>query len=138
MKGVDMFVIFNQNNSGGYFHVNDDEAHNVVIEGDSLKDIVDKALDILDNSDSCPCCGDRWYLDVSERDCHDTWMDKVAFNHFDRVVIVHYKSGKRVRYEYKRSLQLMERSEPLDRCKEMTVKVTREGKCVPDDEVSKL
>lgn len=122
-----MFVIFNQNNSGGYFHVNYDEAHNVVIEGDSLDAIVDKALDILDNSDSCSCCGDRWCFDVSERDCHDTWMDKVRFNHFDRVVIVHYKNGRRVRYEDKIPRQLMEWSEPLDRYEEMTVKVTRES-----------
>ena len=126
-----MFVIFNQNNSGGYFHVNNDEAHNVVIEGDSLDDIVDKALDILDNSDSCFCCGDRWCLDVNDSDCHDTWMDKVRFHYFDRVVIVHYKNGRRVRYEDKITRRFGDISEPLDRCTEMTVKVTREGKCVP-------
>lgn len=131
-----MFVIFNQNNSGGYFHVNDDEAHHVVIEGDSLDDIVDKALDILDNSDSCSCCGDRWCLDVSERDCHDTWMDKVKFDYFCSVVIVHYKNGRRVQYKDKITRRFRE-SEPLDRCNDMTVQVIRESKCATDDEVSK-
>lgn len=94
-----MFIIFDQNNSGGYFHINDNEAPMVVIEGDSFKEIMDKADEILDNSDSCPCCGDRWYLDyIDESDMTDNWRDKVSFTMFRTSIILHKKDGSKYKY----------------------------------------
>ena len=56
-----MFVTFAQNNSGGYFIQNEDVDVFVIIEGDSLRDILDRANDIFrDYSEYCRCCGKRW------------------------------------------------------------------------------
>lgn len=51
---------FVQNNSGGYFVKNDDVCEVVCIEAESKELAIAKAESIMDNSDSCPCCGDRW------------------------------------------------------------------------------
>ena len=56
-----MFVTFAQNNSGGYFIQNEDVDVFVIIEGDSLRDILDRANDIFrDYREYCRCCGERW------------------------------------------------------------------------------
>lgn len=63
-----MFVTFDQNNSGGYFIQNDDVDEYVIIEGNSPKEILDKADTIFDNyREYCSCCGARW---------SDLWMDE--------------------------------------------------------------
>lgn len=54
------FYSFSQNNSGGHFRINDDVGHLVVIEARSIKEVTNRAEELLDNSDSCDCCGDRW------------------------------------------------------------------------------
>jgi hypothetical protein len=57
-----MFITFNQNNSGGYFIQNEDVDEFVIIEGNSLNEILEKASDVFDNyGEFCPCCGQRWY-----------------------------------------------------------------------------
>lgn len=64
-----MFYCFTQNNSGGSF---DRDHHlgisrHVVVEGASLREIVERAKDMgiyfngCDTRQDCPCCGDRWY-----------------------------------------------------------------------------
>jgi hypothetical protein len=63
------FYHFGQNNSGGSFDF-DKEAgvtHHVVVEGDTIEDVVKRARDIgiyFDGCDAgidCNCCGDRWH-----------------------------------------------------------------------------
>lgn len=62
-----MFYEVNQNNSGGYFVVNDYLCHRLFIEADSYADAKLKAEEfgcywngVTENID-CPCCGDRWF-----------------------------------------------------------------------------
>jgi len=64
------FYEFDQNNSGGRFHI-DDKAGlgpSVWIEATSLGDAIHRAMDIgiyFDGCDSgrdCRCCGDRWHI----------------------------------------------------------------------------
>jgi hypothetical protein len=62
-----MFYIFTQNNSGGYFVVNDKVCHRLFIEADTKEDATAKAEELgcywdgVAEGFDCPCCGDRWY-----------------------------------------------------------------------------
>lgn len=70
------FFSFDQNNSGGGFVVDNDVAHNVIIEAATADEANAKAEDIgiyfngCDDGSDCPCCGDRWYP-VDESDGED-------------------------------------------------------------------
>jgi len=61
-----MFYVYNQNNSGGNFTVNERLGKAVVIQADSLTQANDKAVSIgiyfdgMYNDFDCSCCGDRW------------------------------------------------------------------------------
>lgn len=61
------FYEFDQNNSGGYFEVNDNVCHRLFIEANSFEEAVNKAESLgcywngVENGFDCPCCGDRWY-----------------------------------------------------------------------------
>lgn len=61
-----MFYQFNQNNSGGYFVVNDKLCNRLFIEADSEEEAVRKAEELgcywdgVANGLDCSCCGDRW------------------------------------------------------------------------------
>lgn len=77
---------FDQNNSGGRFHVDEKVCHRLFIEAESFDDAVEKAEDLgcywdgVRDGIDCPCCGDRW----------DKWSD-------DPVDIEKYKTeGYRV------------------------------------------
>lgn len=58
---------FNQNNSGGSFHVNSYVCHRVFIEAETEEAAVEKAEGMgiyfngCEDDRDCPCCGDRWY-----------------------------------------------------------------------------
>ena len=76
-----MFYDFDQNNSGGYFVVNDKLCHMLFIEADSKDEAVRKAeelgcyLDGVRKGIDCPCCGDRWdkdYIDAVPLDKYRT------------------------------------------------------------------
>ena len=55
------FVTFRQNNSGGYFIENENVGMFVIIEGEDLHSILDKARDVFhDYREYCQCCGERW------------------------------------------------------------------------------
>ena len=61
------FFTFRQNNSGGDFDVNDNVAHYVIIEANSVDEANAKAKNIgiyfdgVKNGSDCECCGDRWH-----------------------------------------------------------------------------
>lgn len=66
-----MFITYSQKNSGGYFLEDKDDgiAEYVIIEGNSLEEIRDRASDIFSNyRESCPCCGDRWDVYWNDKD----------------------------------------------------------------------
>ena len=60
------FFTFYQNDSGGYFEINDNLAEYVIIEAHSYKEANEKAekigiyFDGVDIGIDCECCGDRW------------------------------------------------------------------------------
>lgn len=62
-----MFFDFNQNNSGGFFIVNDKVCNRIFIEADNAKEAISKAEELgcywhgVAAGLDCPCCGDRWY-----------------------------------------------------------------------------
>lgn len=63
------FFTFSQNNSGGYFIINDDVASYLIIEAQNAQEAIDKMLDITrDYSEYCSCCGERWcdWMDDSD------------------------------------------------------------------------
>ena len=61
------FYEFSQNNSGGYFDVDEKICHRLFIEAESEGEAIKKAeiigvyFDGVDNGMDCECCGDRWY-----------------------------------------------------------------------------
>lgn len=62
------FYCFDQNNSGGSFVVDENVAHNVIIEANSAAHANELALKIgiyfngCDDGTDCSCCGDRWHV----------------------------------------------------------------------------
>lgn len=63
------FYEFGQNNSGGSFDVDENVCHRVVIEAKSEEEAIAKFKPMIENqSGSCPCCGDRWYISPDEID----------------------------------------------------------------------
>ena len=99
-----MFCTFYQNNSGGYFIQNEDVDGYVIIEGDTLDEILDSAEEIFESyREYCECCGERWndYL-VDEDDLTDVpsiYGRSVYEYHYgfncDLKAIIYYKNGKR-------------------------------------------
>lgn len=62
------FYKFGQNNSGGFFQVDDKACHRLFIEANTFAEAVDKAEELgcywngVDEGIDCECCGDRWSL----------------------------------------------------------------------------
>lgn len=81
------FYRFSQNNSGGHFDVDDNVAHVVVIQAMSEEHAI-KLIEpmIEDQSGSCACCGDRWYLspDMIEEGDHE--HDAEVYTHYKDVL----------------------------------------------------
>lgn len=109
-----MFYTTSQNNSGGSFIQDDFVDHLVCVEADNhteAEKIMGEIIDIGDyNSNSCPCCGDYFYVNFYEGDGTEFISDSyggdilnTSLDHFDkqyrRYVIVHYKNGNRKKYD---------------------------------------
>ena len=92
-----MFYTFEQNNSGGYYEVDEVIAHVVIVEADSWEE----ANDIAGHKgvfsyDYCSCCGERFdpqhkskkgYATIKEALKPADWMRA------DKEVRVHFKDG---------------------------------------------
>ena len=97
-----MFITFYQNNSGGYFIKNEDVDEYVIIEGNSEKEIYNKAKDIFENYQGyCECCGRRWdYWGTEENENEPTiygesvYLFKDGFE-MDAKAIIHRMDGSR-------------------------------------------
>lgn len=82
------YYYFNQNNSGGHFHLDDSMvgAHTAVIQANSAEEANEKAewLGIyfrgVEDGRDCSCCGDRWYKtdeqDSTDEVCLRIWRSK--------------------------------------------------------------
>jgi hypothetical protein len=72
-KGIRMYYEFKQNNSGGWFEINDEVSIRVYIEANSASEANEIAethgiyFDGCAEGTDCDCCGDRWYS-ASESD----------------------------------------------------------------------
>lgn len=99
---------FNQNNSGGFFVDDENVCECVIIQAETAEDASRFARRIMDNSDSCPCCGDRWNFYVDETDGYDVpsvygepLIGKLCSlglykrERFRRKAILHYANGER-------------------------------------------
>lgn len=97
------FYIFDQNNSGGVFDVDETVAHRVVIEANTLEEATDKAGDIGIYFDyefevDCECCGMRWY-GGEELELEGHTLDEVLQERANRWgwtspdIIVHFDDG---------------------------------------------
>lgn len=59
---------FTQNNSGGYFDVDDKVCNRLFIEAESFDDAIKKAEELgcywygVNKGIDCPCCGNRWSI----------------------------------------------------------------------------
>ena len=78
-----MFYELTQNNSGGYFDVDDRICHRLFIEADSANGANEKAEELgcywegVYKGFDCPCCGDRWYM------CNEN--DVLAYDKFANI-----------------------------------------------------
>lgn len=98
-----MFFTFRQNNSGGYFIVNDNVAVNLIIEAVNAEDAVDKMSEITENySEYCDCCGERWSSWwVNDEDGTDKpmiWGEEV--NKESGSVVIYYVDGRKEKVNY--------------------------------------
>lgn len=63
---------FDQNNSGGYFIVNDVVAEDVFIQEASAEEASQRAVKLFEPySEYCECCGERWYPHARESEGYD-------------------------------------------------------------------
>jgi hypothetical protein len=95
------FYTFSQNNSGGVFDIDDNIREWVIIEGNDMNEILDRANDIgiyfdgMSKGIDCSCCGDRWYWPQGGiGDEPVMYYQRVATHPFKYAnVVIHYKDG---------------------------------------------
>jgi len=96
-----------QNNSGGYFIVNDDVAQYVIVEARSFSEARRLLEDITeDYSKYCPCCGERWSSWFHDNDgtekptIYGVPLDEVRKEIFRENAIVYYYDGTKKFIEF--------------------------------------
>lgn len=93
------FLTMHQNNSGGYFIINDDVKHHVIIEGYDLWQIESIANNVLaDYREYCSCCGVRWnrYFDDEDLTEEPLVYDRSVYDYGsnrEEEVIIYYLDG---------------------------------------------
>jgi len=97
---------FSQNNSGGFFVENDDVCEEVFIQAESAAAAIVKAETFCDNSDSCPCCGDRWSFYVNDDDgtpeptIYGEPISSVTWTGFRKKAKLHFVDGRTETYNF--------------------------------------
>lgn len=102
------FFTFSQNNSGGYFIINDDVASYLIIEAQNAQEAIDKMEDItLNYSEYCPCCGERWSTWIDDDDGTEEPMiydckvkEKSPNRIFSSSTIIYYYDGTKEKLWY--------------------------------------
>jgi len=98
------FYTETQNNSGGYYLINDEVAEHIIIEAFTpdqansiLKDIV------ADHSEFCKCCGSRWNIYFNDFDGKPEPMiyDSLIKDIKKESVIIYYLDGTIKKFNYK-------------------------------------
>jgi hypothetical protein len=86
---------FSQNNSGGYFIINEVVAAHVIIQAEGAAEAYDKLLDITqEHSAYCECCGYRWPSYPADEDDDGTdeptmWEEPIAEKPDAKIIIYH-------------------------------------------------
>ena len=94
-----LWFTFSQNNSGGRFVEDENVCETVCIQAVSAADAVAKAETFMDNSDSCPCCGERWSFWVDDSDgcavpsVYGEPIETTAPSYFREKARLHYIDG---------------------------------------------
>lgn len=102
------FYTFTQNNSGGYYNINDDVAHFLIIEANDAEQAIERMHDITaGHSEWCECCGERWFGWINESDGHSmptVYGENVLENKpngvFSTSTIIHYLNGEKQKLWY--------------------------------------
>ena len=92
---------FDQNNSGGYFLVNEDVAEDVYIQAENAEHAQDRARAIFfPYREFCECCGERWTIDyIRDEDGYDVPtkydvdIDEIVAEHFSKQARLHHLDG---------------------------------------------
>jgi len=100
-----MWFRFQQNNSGGWFQIDENMTVLVFIEADN----VDRAWDSLENLGAdfsyCECCGERWYKPYSDDslDLGEVLKDLIYWQNTSKQwaepknwAILHFKDGRKL------------------------------------------
>ncbi|WP_427050423.1 DUF7296 family protein [Paenibacillus sp. TC-CSREp1] len=102
-----MFYTFSQNNSGGFFDVDNRVCEYVIVEADSAQEANERAEGVgiyfngCDTGDDCECCGDRWYAQWDDTDgnavpsIYGTPVSEMTANFFRTQAYVYYKDGRK-------------------------------------------
>jgi hypothetical protein len=108
---------YDQNNSGGYFIVNDVVAEDVYIQAPSAAEAEERAEQIFEPySEFCDCCGERWFLGyVRDVDGYDvptnygTPITEVTATAFREQARLHHYDGRVETVVYAQTPQLIPR-----------------------------
>lgn len=101
---------YSQNNSGGSFIENENICEWMLIEANTADEANQIMTDIVDSNDAwdyCPCCGERWDINMDESDGHDVpsiWeepISEVLADSFRSRAILYYLDGKKEEYIFK-------------------------------------
>ena len=92
------FLTFYQNNSGGYYLIDDNVKHYVIIEGYDIWQVEAKANSILaDYREYCSCCGMRWSSYFDDEDLTDEpeiyWRSVYEYKSCEEEAIIYYLDG---------------------------------------------
>ena len=114
MKTKTKFFTYNQNNSGGSFHISKAEGicETVIIEANDANEANHIAESIglyfngCKNRIDCDCCGDRWYKNY---DIHGTKtpeffgekIEDVVDSIYRKYCFIHYLNGDLKKYNFK-------------------------------------
>lgn len=100
------FYMFDQNNSGGHFTVNEKLCHRLIIEANDKNEAIAIAeelgvyFDGVEKSWDCSCCGDRWY------GCNRIDLERTNEDGYEVSIYDHYSNPEETWYnkygEYKR------------------------------------
>ena len=107
-----MFYTYNQNNSSGFFVLDDTVTHHVIVEADSHEDANSRAegvglyFDGCRKGFDCSCCGDRWSRQWPDEGDPEPMIYDTPVASFtemfaqkgQRYAYVYYKDGSKVAF----------------------------------------
>lgn len=69
------YYTYAQNNSGGYYIMNEDVGESIIVEAPNshMANLIAEEI-IQDYTSFCECCGERWYIEADDSDGTDEPM----------------------------------------------------------------